>query len=143
MWERVGRELTIYGGGKVNVNTATEPVLTGLLMAYYNGVATELTVKPTVDELIKARGAPGRRRRAVLRVRQALLHDDHERRTTDPDAEPQARDPAGDHDHVDVFRVTSVGEVGDARTEIHAVYGLLERPHRPHRLLEMEIRCPV
>jgi general secretion pathway protein K len=128
VWERVGRELTIYGAGKVNVNTATEPVLKGLLMAYYNGVATELTVQPTVDELIKLRGAP---------IDEGGLYFASGKHFFDTittgnygvpmlNLKPELQQAVMVTSNV--FRLTSVGEVGDARAEIHVVMDFSKDP---------------
>jgi type II secretory pathway component PulK len=128
MWERVGRYLTIYGTGKVNVNTALEPVLTGLLIAYYDGFATQDTVQETVRDLIRTRGAPieegglffnsgghfynvitnGQFDIAPLPLKQEIKQVITSTST--------------------IFRVNSTGEVGHARTQVHVVFDFTNDP---------------
>lgn len=128
VWERVGRDLTIYGGGKVNVNTASEPVLTGLLMAYYDGVATELTVEATVAEILKLRGAPieegGLHFASGQHFFNTITNGEYgvPRLALKPEVQQVVTVTSN------VFRITSVGEVGDARTEISVIMDFSNDP---------------
>lgn len=122
LWERVGRHLTIYGAGKVNVNTALEPVLKGLLIAFYDGVANESTVQQTVDDIIRARGAPldegGLYFQSGKHFFDSITNGEYQIHSIPLKPEiQQAVTPTST-----VYRVTSVGEVGNARVEIHAVF---------------------
>ena len=58
VWERFGRYLTIYGEGKVNVNTAPRPVLRGILTAYADGYYAEQQIDLWLDVLFQYRGRP-------------------------------------------------------------------------------------
>lgn len=128
VWERVGRELTIYGEGKVNVNTASESVLKGLLMAYFNGVATELTVQPTVDEIIRLRGAPIAEGGLYFSSGKQFYETISNGAFQIPplSLKPEIQEAVTITSNV--FRLTSVGEVGDARTEIHVVMDFSKDP---------------
>lgn len=128
LWERVGRHLTIYGSGKVNVNTALEPVLKGLLMAYYDGYATDITVQDTVDDIIRLRGAPldegGLYFNSGEHFFNAVTNGEYEIHPLPlkPDIKSVVTSTSN------VFRISSVGEVGDARCEIHVVFDFSNDP---------------
>ncbi len=51
VWERFGKHLSIYGGGKVNVNTASRPVLGALFRAYIQPVPTDYTLDLIFENL--------------------------------------------------------------------------------------------
>jgi general secretion pathway protein K len=122
LWERVGRHLTIYGQGKVNVNTALEPVIKGLLIAYYDGVASDLTVQQTVEDIVRVRGAPidegGLYFASADLFYDAVTQGQYNIHAIPLKPEIKQAITATSN----VFRVTSVGEVGNARVEIHAIF---------------------
>ncbi|MEQ1501483.1 MAG: hypothetical protein ABMB14_04590 [Myxococcota bacterium] len=122
LWERVGKYLTIYGSGKVNVNTAMEPVIKGLLMAYYDGVATETTVQDTVDDIIRLRGAPLEEGGLYFVSGEHFFNSitKGEYQIHPLPLKPEVKQAVTSSSNV--FRVTSVGEVGNARVEIHAIF---------------------
>jgi type II secretory pathway component PulK len=122
MWQRVGRYLTIYGAGKVNVNTASDDVLTGLLIAYYDGYGTEVSVQETVKDLIRVRGAAleegglyfasGDQFYNVITTGQSDI--------SPIPLKEEIRQVVTSTSNI--FRVTSTGEVGNARSEVHVVF---------------------
>jgi hypothetical protein len=122
LWERVGKHLTIYGGGKINVNTAIEPVLKGLLIAFYDGAANETTVQQTVDDIIRMRGLPtdegGLYFASGKHFRDSIVNGEYQIHPLPlkPELEQAVTSQST------VYRVTSVGEVGNARVEINAVF---------------------
>lgn len=122
LWERVGRHLTIYGGGKVNVNTALEPVLKGLLIAFYDGVANEDTVQQTVDDIVRLRGTPtdegGLYFASGKHFYDSIVNGEYQIHAIPLKQEIQQAVTSTST----VYRVTSVGEVGNARVEINAVF---------------------
>ncbi len=138
VWERVGEQLTIYGSGRVNPNTANQKVLQGLLIAYYNGFATEQTVLPTVEAVMRLRGSP---------VEEGGLYfvsaDHFYRSLTSGDysipplnLKPEIKQAIASQSNT--FRVTSVGEVGDARVEVQAIIDFSS--DKGGRLLSWKIR---
>jgi len=56
VWQRFGRRLTIYGSGKININTATDDVLAGLLRAYAPSPTYDVTVVMNQIKEYKALG---------------------------------------------------------------------------------------
>ncbi|NCG19651.1 MAG: hypothetical protein GWP91_11645 [Rhodobacterales bacterium] len=117
VWERFGKHLTIYGAGKVNVNTATQPVLHGLLVAYLDGYFTEDQIQLILEQIMAARGTPvsmggihfssgAQFQSWVQNTTGAPLRDEIVQAiTTDSKT----------------FRIHSTGVVGKSRVEIHAV----------------------
>jgi general secretion pathway protein K len=122
LWERVGRHMTIYGTGKVNVNTAMEPVLKGLLIAYYDGYATDATVEETVADIVRLRGAPldegGLFFASGEHFFNTITKGEYDIHPLPLKEEIKSVITSTSN----IFRVTSVGEVGDARCEIHVVF---------------------
>lgn len=124
LWERVGRHLTIYGDSRVNVNTAMEPVLKGLLFAMTTSTS-DAAVQDTVEDIVRLRGAPldegGLYFQTPEMFVQAVKGESGLDITPLPireDIDPKTMIRTDS----DIFRVTSVGEVGDARVEIHAIF---------------------
>lgn len=117
VWERVGRNLTIYGSGKINVNTATKPVLRGLLWAFVDGVPNEATIDNALEQFLLARGTP--------MAEGGLFLANGEQFATAMQAfglplRPEVKDAVTTESKI--FRVTAAGEVGNARAEIHAIF---------------------
>ena len=120
VWERVGRHLTVYGSGKVNVNTASPAVLFGLVRTLAEGSPpSDLTIEDAVEEFTMRRSSPPPPLGDGILVRDAkgfaeffatlgitLRADDAANYITN-----QSK----------VFRIRSVGEVGDARSEAEMV----------------------
>ena len=123
VWERVGHHLTVYGGGKVNVNTAQRQVMFGLLMAYADGLNTDTYVEPFLDELMRLRGMP---------MAEGGLHFQQAQQF--PRIMEQLGLPMRDEvvnaitTESNVFRITSAGEVGTAVVEVHAVMDFTNDP---------------
>ncbi len=117
VWERVGRHLTIYGSGKINVNTATQPVLRALLMAFMEGVPNENTVEPALTEFLDARGRPmsdGGLTLATPAQFEGFFEQQMNLQLRDEIQQAITTESK-------VFRITSAGEVGTARVEVHAI----------------------
>jgi general secretion pathway protein K len=123
VWERVGHNLTIYGNGRVNVNTAHRPVLFGLLMAYADGVATDSYVEPFLEELMRLRGMPMSDGGVHFSSAQQFASF---MQTLGLPLRPEIADAITTQS--DIFRITSAGEVGDARVEVHAVMDFVDDP---------------
>jgi type II secretory pathway component PulK len=138
VWERVGRYLTIYGDGKVNVNTATKPVIKGLLWAFAEN-ASEVAIDAAADQFIFLRGTPMAEGGMYIGSPQAFVDLMANMRgngasgiTLRPDVVTAIKTSSK------VFRVTSAGEVGNARVEIHAVFDFTRDP--TGRVLFMKVR---
>ncbi len=124
VWERVGRHLTIYGGGKINVNSAHQPVMHALLAAYLDGNYTPEYVDQLVDMIAERRGTPMAsggvnftsaahfktfvEKEFGVAFKKEIVNAITTESTT--------------------YRVVSVGEVGDARVEIHVVLDYSKNP---------------
>ncbi len=118
VWQRMGQHLTIYGDGKVNINTAGRPVIRALLVALHEGPQpNDAYVDQIVDEYQRLQALSileggvniGGADQFVTFVEGTLgypLRDDAAKFVTTKSG---------------VFRVTSSGEVGEARVEITAV----------------------
>ncbi|MCB9685866.1 MAG: general secretion pathway protein GspK [Alphaproteobacteria bacterium] len=121
VWERVGQSLTIYGSGKINVNTANKAVLTGLLMAYYQGVVNENAVMPTVDEIVKLRGQPTEDGGLYFASAEHFFDSVTTGRYLIPaiPLKPEIKNAVTSQSNT--FRIGSVGEVGNARVELNMV----------------------
>lgn len=118
VWQRLGQHLTIYGDGKVNINTAGRPVIRALLVALHEGPQpNDAYVDQITDEFMRLRAIP------ILEGGVNIAGAEHfvnfvENQLGYPlreDAQKFVTTKSG------VFRVTSSGEVGEARVEITAV----------------------
>ncbi len=123
VWERVGHHLTVYGDGKININTAPIEVMFGLLMAFADGMNTDSYVEPYHDELMRLRGLP---------LAEGGLHFQSAKQF------PQVMASLGLPLREEVvnaittesyiFRITSAGEVGSAVVEVHAIMDFSNDP---------------
>ncbi|MEZ4236781.1 MAG: type II secretion system protein GspK [Myxococcota bacterium] len=140
LWERVGRHLTIYGDARVNVNTAMEPVLKGLLLSMSTS-SSEQAVEDTVADLVRLRGAPLDEGGLYFQTPEQFVSTIKGETGVDIHALP-IRDDIDPKTLIrtdsDIFRVTSVGEVGDARVEIHVIFDFSE--DKTGRVLFWKIR---
>ena len=134
VWERFGRYLTIYGDGKVNVNTAPRPVLRGLLTAYADGYYAEAQIDLWLDLLSEYRGRPVSADGVYFNNAQGFVSF-----MGDIIGMPLREDiTQAITTESEVFRVVSTGEVGDARVEMIAVYDFSQDP--TGRVLHYRIR---
>ncbi len=117
IWERVGQHLTIYGAGKINVNTATRPVLYALMLAYGEGITNQNQVEPFVDELFQRRGMP-MAEGGVYFSSPEMFFNYVTTQIGFPMREDVVQAVATESN---VFRIHSSGTVGDARVEMIAV----------------------
>ncbi|MEZ4322768.1 MAG: type II secretion system protein GspK [Myxococcota bacterium] len=124
VWERMGRHLTIYGGGKVNVNTAHQPVIFALLQGYTEVQYPDQVIKDWVDLFVQYRSLPVAEGGLYIKTGQQFYQFMTEQLGVplNPDV---ANVVTGEST---TFRVTSTGEVGDARVEITAVIDYSRNP---------------
>lgn len=117
VWERFGQYVTIYGGGKVNVNTADRAVLRGLMMAYMEGYTSEVYVDEVVNQIMAARSTP------VILGGVHFSSGQHFSSWVESQVGAPLRDEINQAvtTESDTFRVMSVGEVGESRVEIMAI----------------------
>ncbi|MCB9674195.1 MAG: general secretion pathway protein GspK [Alphaproteobacteria bacterium] len=117
VWERMGRHLTIYGGGKVNVNTAHRPVIFALIQGYTDVQYPDQVISDWVDVFMQYRGLPMAEGGLYVRNGQQFYQFMTEQVGV-PLREEVQNVVTGEST---TFRITSSGEVGDARVEITAV----------------------
>jgi hypothetical protein len=118
VWQRLGQHLTIYGEGKVNVNTAQKPVLRALFTSLHEGgPPSDVYVEDRVDEFIRLRGLP------VMEGGVFFAGATHFVTFVENQLGYPLRDDAANYvtTTAGVFRVTSNGEVGDARGQVTAI----------------------
>lgn len=120
VWERVGRQLTVYGSGKVNVNTANAVVLYGVVRALADGAPNDLTIQDAVNNYIELRSTPIMDGGIYVKKPEDFVQA-FATLVTPPVALRQ--DDVGNYitNQSKVFRIRSVGEVGDARAEAEMV----------------------
>ncbi len=124
IWERVGRHLTIYGGGKVNVNSANQPVMFGLLSAFLEGNWSEQYIDQLVDLISEKRGAPVSL--GGVNFTSAQHFKAWMERELGVALKPQILQAVATE--TSTFRVISIGEVGDAKVEIHTILDFTKNP---------------
>lgn len=134
VWERFGRYLTIYGEGKVNVNTAPRPVLRGILTAYADGFYAEQQIDLWLDMLFQYRGRPVSADGVYFNSPQSFVQF-----MSEVVGMPLKQEVVQSiTTESTVFRVVSTGEVGDARVEVVAVYDFSSSP--TGRVLNFRVR---
>ena len=124
VWDQFGQYITIFGQGQVNVNTAPRPVLRAILMAYMDGVTSELYVRDVLTEIIRYRSTPvalggvyfSSPQHFAMFLQNTLLVS----------LRPEVTQAISTQSKV--FRVSSVGEVGNARVEVVAVFDYTNSP---------------
>lgn len=109
VWERFGDHLTIYGSGKVNVNTAEREVLLGLLRTYVTP-ATPTFLDSLLQEIQLFMGLA-----TYSNGKAFVQHLESLGATVDPRLADAVTTES------DVFHITSTGQVGDAVVSIEAV----------------------
>ena len=115
VWERFGRHLTIYGGGQVNVNTANRDVIAALIQGYTDVQYPDAVIEDWVRLFFEQKSIP---ESPVFFQSGTQFHQFLTEQLSIPVNEDIAQVTAGESN---TFRVTSVGEVGDARVEITAI----------------------
>ncbi len=124
VWERLGRHLTIYGQGKINVNTAHRPVMRAILAAFIDGYTSEQYIDTILDLLMAARGTPLSEGGVHFSSAQSFKGwVERELGVTLKDTVLQAVTTESE-----VFRVEAAGEVGDSRVEIKAIIDYSRNP---------------
>lgn len=121
VWERYGRHLTIYGG-KVNVNTADKEVLHALLMAYIDPIPYETT--EMVQLIQEFRITPPELGGGIFKDADGFVT--FLQSIAPGTVKPEMKSAVTTDSNV--FRVTSVGGVGDASVKIECVYDFSDEP---------------
>ncbi len=109
VWERYGEHLTVYGSGKVNMNTAQYEVLWALLKAYNQGAPDT-----QIDEMI----AYVQQYKAMSTFQSADSFTTYLQNAY-PTVDPAIKQAVTTQSTV--FRVTSTGQVNEATVTIEAV----------------------
>jgi hypothetical protein len=124
VWERFGRHLTIYGDGKVNVNTAHQPIMRALLTAYADGFYGEQQIDLWLEELMRRRGAP------LAEMGVHFSSGTHFRTFCQEQIGIPLKEEveAAVTTEATVFRIVSEGQVGDARVEILTMMDFTKDP---------------
>ncbi|MCB9680365.1 MAG: general secretion pathway protein GspK [Alphaproteobacteria bacterium] len=125
VWQKYGRFLTIYGGKKVNVNTARQRVLKALLASYIQPPPTEDSMDLIIDMIQAFRNTlPMLGEGGVFRQGAQFVEfvQQYAPGTVDPAMKNAITTKSR------VFRVTSKGEVGRATVEIEAVFDFDKNP---------------
>lgn len=117
VWERFGRHVTIYGGGQVNVNTASREVIAALIQGYTDVQYPDAVIEDWVRLYFEVRNMPVAEGGAFFTSGQQFYQYLTEVLGI-PVNEGISTVATGESN---TFRVTSVGEVGDARVEITAI----------------------
>jgi general secretion pathway protein K len=117
-WEHFGKHLTIYGPGKVNINTAQHDVLVALLMQFIQPVPTRDGVDFIIRELNRCRALPLAEGGCQFNQPQQFV--DALQNIAPGNVDPALAQVIDTKSRV--FRVTSTGEVGQARVAIQAVF---------------------
>ena len=124
VWRIVGQHLTIYGSGKVNVNTASKEVLYGLLWANREGGITESTINEALAEFLSLRGRP--LADGGLYIATGAQFEGFFENTFNIQLNDNIKEQVTTQSKV--FRITSAGEVGTARVEIQTVIDFSSNP---------------
>jgi hypothetical protein len=124
VWEKFGKHLTIYGAGKVNVNTADRKVLFALLWAY-SEIPNELLIQEYVKLIMEYRNMSPLLGGGLFKNAQGFKSflDTFGGGMTFRKELVQSVTTESE-----VFRVTGSGEVGEARVKIEAIYDFSKSP---------------
>lgn len=109
LWERYGEDITVYGGGKVNVNTAECEVMWALIKAYYPAAPDN-----QIEEIIRY----VEQYRAMATFSSADAFVNYVTQAW-PAIDPAMKNAVATQSTV--FRVTSTGQVGEATVTIETV----------------------
>ncbi|TVQ92899.1 MAG: hypothetical protein EA397_05810 [Deltaproteobacteria bacterium] len=130
VWERFGERLTVFGDGRVNVNTADCEVLWALLKSFTMPPPTDFQVDSCIRAIEMYRGVvPFANEQAFVQYLQngagppmGSMMGSMPDVTGRCDLNPAPQMAQHITTKTKVFRVTSVGEVNDARVTIEAVF---------------------
>lgn len=117
VWERFGRHLTIYGAGRVNINTAKREIVAAIIQGYTDVQYPDAVIEDWVRLFMEVRNMPVMDGGQFFTSGQQF-HQYMTEQLGIPMKETVANVIIGESN---TFRVTSVGEVGEARVEITAV----------------------
>lgn len=116
LWERYGRLFTIYGTGRININTAKGKVLAGLFNRYITPPPSD--PQPILDAIHAYRSTPVIMGGGMFRKPQDFVQF---LRTVAPGTVDEGM-AAAISTKSTVFRVTSEGRVGKSKVAIEAVF---------------------
>ncbi len=116
LWQRYGRLFTIYGSGKININTAKGEVMKGLFNAYISPPQNDWSL--VMDAIHAYRSTPVAMGGGIFRTPQDFVTF---LRTVAPGTVDDAMANAITTKST-VFRVTSEGRVGKSKVAIEAVF---------------------
>jgi general secretion pathway protein K len=117
VWHRYGQNLTIYGAGRININTAPRRVMEALLLRYVQPEMTEDSLKFVIDEINRFRNTPPELGGGIFQNPQSFvgLLRQFAPGTVDDGLANAITTKSS------VFRVTSEGDVGKSKVRIDAV----------------------
>lgn len=118
VWNQYGKHLTIYGGGKINVNTCTRRVLEAVLHAGIDGVMSDDSIDLVIEMIDAFRNTPPALGGGFFRKPDDFINFIQQYATGT--VRPELKDAITTKSTV--FRVTSRGDVGRASVEIEAVF---------------------
>lgn len=125
VWRKFGRNLTVYGTGRINVNTADRRVLSGLVRQYTNPPLSDAQLDLLWQSMLYLRTG------SVMDGAQ-MLNDPRQFialvQSVSGGAQVDPRLEAAIDTRSHVFRVKSVGKVGDAEAEIEMVLDFRRDP---------------
>lgn len=125
VWERFGHHLTIYGNGRVNVNSAKRPVIRAILSAYAEVSVNDTMLDLYTDELLKYRGMP-RADGGIHFTSPQMFESFVEGNLVGLPLRDEIKGVIATE--AQVFRIRSTGEVGEARAEIIAIIDYSQDP---------------
>lgn len=112
VYDRFGKELTIFGSGKVNINCASDDMIKGMLRAYA-GVTTDSEAEALIEQLHEYKTL-----NAVHNARDFKTFLENEGRTVDA----KMNDALTDRNTV--YTITSLGTLQDASAKITVVVNM-------------------
>lgn len=124
IWHRYGQHLTIYGGGRVNINTAPRRVMEALLLRYVQPEMTEDSLDFVITEINRFRNTPPELGGGIFQSPQSFVQLIRQfvPGTVD-DGLANAINTKST-----VFRIKSEGNVGKSRVQIEAIMDFTTSP---------------
>ncbi len=124
VWRRFGQHLTIYGNGKVNINTAPRRVMEAILLRYVQPEMTDDSLDFVINEINMFRNTPPELGGGIFNSPQSFVNllTQLAPGTVDPGIQNVISTKST------VFRVTSEGEVGKSVVSIEAVFDFTRSP---------------
>ncbi len=124
VWRRFGTRLTVYGDGKINVNSADRATITGLVRQFTSPPIGDAQIELLWESIQYLRtGAVADGAQMLSDPKQFVSLVQSVAGNAEVDPAMQSAIDTKSH----VFRVKSVGKVGDATTEIEAVFDFRQK----------------